>query len=281
MNTLVKSAIAGALTLGAGSAFALGVPSENSSDLVLIVENETTFATYALDTGISLDSILPTGSLVPGAVLNTSLAGINQQILASPTLQAFLLANPAAGDAWTLEGGQYNGGGASSTNSNTVAPGAAKAVFTSNIGTINNAVLQSKNLGAFEAYQNGFNADVTQTNGGLFPLLSATETTAAADTASQAEVSANSKYNMLGAPDLAALGTGAIQLFGFTANGNPGVLQSYLLGSATLANNGTLTITGNGVTAPVPLPAAVWLFGSGLMGLVGVSRRRKAAVAVA
>jgi len=28
--------------------------------------------------------------------------------------------------------------------------------------------------------------------------------------------------------------------------------------------------------SPVPVPAAVWLFGSGLMGLVGVSRRKKA-----
>lgn len=29
--------------------------------------------------------------------------------------------------------------------------------------------------------------------------------------------------------------------------------------------------------APVPIPAAVWLFGSGLLGLVGIARRKKTA----
>jgi hypothetical protein len=28
---------------------------------------------------------------------------------------------------------------------------------------------------------------------------------------------------------------------------------------------------------PIPVPAAVWLFGSGLLGLVGISRRKKSA----
>ena len=37
-----------------------------------------------------------------------------------------------------------------------------------------------------------------------------------------------------------------------------------------------ITITGEGAP-PIPIPAAVWLFGSGLVGLVGVARRRKRA----
>ncbi len=39
------------------------------------------------------------------------------------------------------------------------------------------------------------------------------------------------------------------------------------------AANGTLNYT---TVSAVPVPAAVWLFGSGLLGLVGISRRKKA-----
>lgn len=43
----------------------------------------------------------------------------------------------------------------------------------------------------------------------------------------------------------------------------------------TLAQDGTLTFANN--VTPIPVPAAVWLLGSGLVGLVGVARRRKLA----
>jgi len=57
-------------------------------------------------------------------------------------------------------------------------------------------------------------------------------------------------------------------------------------GAVTMADTNGVSSTGvgncssglNGGTSPsaVPVPAAVWLFGSGLLGLVGVSRRKKA-----
>jgi hypothetical protein len=49
-------------------------------------------------------------------------------------------------------------------------------------------------------------------------------------------------------------------------------LTQTTLESWNLSANGALTY---GAVSAVPVPAAVWLFGSGLMGLVGVARRRK------
>lgn len=272
MNSLVKVAIAGVLSLGASGAFAasLSAPWTGSSDLVLVVENATTHTAYALDTGVSLDSLLPTGSLVSGAVLDTSISALNKSINASPALQSFLAANPASGDLWTLEGGQYAGGGsATSINNNSKLPGAAKAVFTSANGTTTNANVTTKVLLNLENFENGLTGDVVQSTGGLFPLTTASETSAAS-TNSISE----GRYQFWGNNDFASLGSTAMQLFGFTGNGGTGKLQSYILGTATLDANGNLKIAGN-VT---PLPAAVWLFGSGLLGLFGVSRRRNSAV---
>ena len=53
-----------------------------------------------------------------------------------------------------------------------------------------------------------------------------------------------------------------------------------LSGGTGFTGDFTTDFSGSGTAvadvAPIPLPAAVWLFGSGLLGLVGVSRRRRA-----
>lgn len=272
MNMIVKSAVATALSLAAGGAFAMGLPSSGSSDLVLVIQNTATPTNvYALDTGISINSVMPTSGLVSNSVLSTSIAGINSAIAASSMLQTFLAANPAAGDGWTIEAGQYIG----LTNATSKTAGNSKAIFSS--GT-NPGNVSSATLALLEGYQGAYGPDVATGTPGLTALQTAKESTAVSYSTS-GPASAAFKYGLLGADDRATVGT-TIALYGITGNNGLGAVQSYVLGTATLGTNGTLTLAGNSVTPPppVPLPAAVWLFGSGLLGLVGVSRRRKAAV---
>jgi hypothetical protein len=282
MNTLLKSAVAGALALGATSAFAIGVPSSNNSDVILYVDALTSTGAsagvYALDTGITLSSLMP-GPYSSTAANSTAFSAPNKVVGPSATLSTFLSSHSGNTIQWTLEGGQYNNPGfaggspTSSSNNNSVAPGSALAVFTSPALTTAFPGVSTASTGALENFLNGLQNDYQ--NG--LSSLTGTET----GTATETGVSSQSKYGFFGGPDLAATGSTAIKLFGFTGNNvNGGQLQSYLLGTATLGTDGTLTLNGNTTTAPVPLPAAVWLFGSGLMGLVGVSRRRKAAAVV-
>ena len=70
------------------------------------------------------------------------------------------------------------------------------------------------------------------------------------------------------AAKFASTGTGLLDCPGDPEAGKPG-------GAGECSD--WLGVTADGVSPPaaIPVPAAVWLFGSGLLGLVGVARRRK------
>jgi hypothetical protein len=89
------------------------------------------------------------------------------------------------------------------------------------------------------------------------------------------------------------MGTGSdrTEIFTFSVTGiDDDTVYSYAIGSTLNPSSGeffSARIAGfdmtNGVesavfagSTPVPVPAAVWLFGSGLLGLVGIARRRRA-----
>jgi len=57
------------------------------------------------------------------------------------------------------------------------------------------------------------------------------------------------------------------------APSNPITIQADSGSTGNTFNDGT----GSWNVSPVPVPAAVWLFGSGLLGLIGIARRKKAA----
>jgi hypothetical protein len=75
-------------------------------------------------------------------------------------------------------------------------------------------------------------------------------------------------YNILG-------NTSATGTFDGIAK-NSVLTTQYSNGFFFLNANGDLTYNVTSAGAPVPLPAAVWLFGSGLLGLAGIGRRRAA-----
>jgi hypothetical protein len=62
---------------------------------------------------------------------------------------------------------------------------------------------------------------------------------------------------------------------GLSGNGRPATISAFDGFWSFDAANGT--VTWNAAVAEVPVPAAVWLLGSGLLGLVGVGRRKKVA----
>jgi hypothetical protein len=273
MNNLVKSAVAGALALTGTSAFAVTAPNTNSSDLVLVIYNTTTNAAYALDTGVTINSVLPSSALVSGASLNTSLPGLNTSYAASSTLSTFLAANPASGDQWTIEAAQFNGGGtlAGCTNGNCKTQGNGKGILTSLVATQDPTQMQTTVLSSMDLFINGLQAEET---GGQLVFTGKESGTVQYGAGGN---SAPSNYGMFGRVDSGAMGS-TLTMFGFTGNNGTGNVESYVLDSVTVGTNGTVTFVGNGgAPPPVPIPAAVWLFGSGVLGLVGVSRRRKLA----
>lgn len=81
----------------------------------------------------------------------------------------------------------------------------------------------------------------------------------------------NSASNQQTTLDITDIGGGVLSIITVDTEGDGvlGTMHNPVLG-APFQMNITSTVSA------VPVPAAVWLFGSGLMGLVGVARRRKA-----
>lgn len=80
---------------------------------------------------------------------------------------------------------------------------------------------------------------------------------------------------LLGTIEVTAIGVGT---GAFSLEDNPSFTGSWL--DNALNQVASPSYTGVSVTvesAVIPVPAAVWLFGSGLIGLVGMARRKKAA----
>jgi hypothetical protein len=289
MNKILKLSVASALALGYATAHAqIALPSTGSSDLVLFAEiinsSGSVVASYAGDTGVSINSVLPTASLaasgatVPtGGFTNISLGTID--VGPNANMTAFLAQN-ATGDSveWAIEGGQYT----STTTFGTV--GSAKFVTTAPAGE---STIASHEVGTFVKWDN-LNGTLTTVNSNIAAAGGTTSvqgTSAATAGVWDSTASGGTVANWYAAgpvtyPGVPTNELGSSQtLYGVTGDGSNstvGKLQVYSLGSLELTANGTLENTPSTTPPPVPVPAALWLFGSGLLGLAGVGRRKAA-----
>jgi hypothetical protein len=282
MKTITKVVVSGAVLAGAAvaahaSTVPVPMPSTDSSEMILIVQNTSTGATYdlVLDPSTPITVGSGSGSYFNSADANTAgpVAGSSTgTIFGDPSftvalsgdtaLQTFLT-SAGSNVSWAVMGGAYSGSIASqrATRGNTliVTTGTAASVLPISESLLDNSTAVD------------LNSDVKNFNLGTFDSFNG-QTNAFIGSSGTSDASLN------------LYGTGAVQgatlgstssLYGLTSDGTSADL-AYLLG--TFSFNGT-TLTFTGESTAVPIPAAAWLFGSGLLGLLGISRRRRDAAA--
>jgi len=254
MNTVTKAGVAGALALAGVAAHAqIASPSGSSSDAILFGEvlnaaGSIVVASYAGDTGVSINTLL--GGSYTGTVLG------------SDSNLAKLFAADGNGDelVWAVQGAQ---------NTQTT-----PTTFVTTTTSVNG--LKNTKNGILANWAAGITADVSTINsnittaGGTSSVEGATPATAGVWDITVTGTS--SWYGDLTTQQ--SLGTTA-SLYSEVTNGTTASTKGIatLLGTVSLSASG-LAITENSSPTPTPLPPAVWLLGSGLLGLAGVARRR-------
>jgi hypothetical protein len=264
MNTLAKIGVAGALAMGYVSAHAGAVvpSSSNPGDVFLFADvinaSGSVISAFGADTTISVNNATGvTGNLTNGQTLYG----------ASTNLASLISLGSQAGNtvSWTVMGGGSQ------------VSGALQFVTTDNNPTLATMTGRSGvNAGHWQVGMIG-TAQLLNNNTGTNPDVLATSAAGAANwdpTAINTGTNNASNWYLNGPTnDVTGLGTSA-KLYGVTAVGSnsTNLLGVSVLGNVSLTAAGLVfsTVT----TAPVPLPAAIWLLGSGLLGLFGIGRRK-------
>ncbi len=266
-------AIAAAMASMAGAAnAALTAPGVESGSFAITAFNTVTRAWYIRDTGFTLNQFLPstytslpgdggvTGDKTPNTGLTLN-AG-NTTSFADASFSTWLTGQTTADIRWFASAYDAEG---TATGVDVV-----RSLFTS--------------ANAAETSSNGQVSNFTASGagGGLSTLFGLATLSA---TGTGAPTGFDNLFGM-GADALATLGQGVdLYLFsrtvgtGGTANPATGGKFANTTGSAvvTLAANGDFSYVLAGEVTAVPVPAAAWLLGVGLVGLGGAIRRRKAA----
>lgn len=269
---MIAAAVAMVSATGAANA-ALQLGSTNNGSLALFAYNTVTRDYYIRDMGFLMNDFLPTGvttlsgdgsatgNRTPESGL--TLNGTNTPNFADASFSTWMSTQNAADIRWSMSAVDYLGSNAatnvkrmivSSANPNETALNGQVDVFvaTGNAGGLatlfGDATLSMTATGAPDAFDNNFG---------------------------------------LGTDSLASLGQAA-SLFYFARSTGTGstATQATRVQYGNSAGFATVTLEADGdfvyslAAVPVlatPIPAAAWLLGSGLLGLGGMARRRKAA----
>ena len=291
MKTIMKLVVGTAvLAAGATAAHASGttLPSTDNSNLLFFVTNTSTQQTYtqvltqsvgsAGDVFSKADAVnnqsLPVQGTSVGTIFGKTNFSYNEST--NTALETFIAGAPAGSLQWGIMGGAYSG--SSPTARHPV--GSALAVSTATDPPSNPASIvqvgESAITGSMVA-PTGLASDIKALNGSTFDSFNGTTTGIIGTPASTA-----TNINFYGTGINVANGltpgtASSMELYGLSSNGGgSGQVLGFDLGSVSF-NGTSLTFTGNPVITP--LPAAAWLLGSGLLGLLGIGRRRNSVVA--
>jgi hypothetical protein len=255
MNSRIKLAVAGALTLASASAFAVNLPTtgNGSAVLTLFSTDDTTPFSYTFDLGINFNDVLANYS-TPGFTKSFSLTGLAADLAANPAAQANLVFDVTS----------------ASTTGSVATVGGFKLITTFDPATTS-AAIGAITTGAL-SQANGHNNTFLTNFGATNPSF----TTNPADTNY-----ANANYNTVlntfpTGTNVAASTSSALPFYELvSAKGTTTLATSTNLGGTWTINLSTDMLTYTVPGGSVPLPASVWLLISGLAGMFVLGRRRK------
>ncbi len=262
-------AAAVAIAVSAPASATIATSTSGNGELFLTVWDSVSQTSYTRDLGLTVNTFLENDS-TPAQLAAVNAPGYSQTFTADSTFSAWLSSVSAnlAGLVWNV--GAMDGSGANRYLSTS-----------SSIPTLTNSAVTVLNDSADVYLTNvntlGSHPGTTAVNGSN-TASAANDGQAYADAGSWGANWGNKAVGwtsgaLIGASNffwsIAANGSGSLTTAFLTQFGNENGMSTW-----NLATDGTLTYN-TASPAAVPVPAAVWLLGSGLFGLVGIARRRR------